>query len=99
RVAEVLQRQWVREELRGVVLDVEARLEGRVDHPVDRKDHHGEDEQAEQVDPDPAGDLPPAAAAPRGWQALELGLAHAEHRSPGERRAHCTSPIRTICRM
>ena len=57
---EVRQRRRRREPLRRVAEDVAARLERRRDHPVDGKDHDGEDQQAEDVTPSVRSDATPA---------------------------------------
>src|SRR5580765_2920264 len=49
RVLEVLERRVHREEARLQLVELVGRLERAREHPVDREDHHHEDEQAENV--------------------------------------------------
>ena len=93
RVREIRQRGWSREPLGGSEKMSWPRLEPRRDHPVDREDHHEEDECPTRLTT--ARRAKRLAEPPRTSRPRARGRAG---RATGSRRSSA-SPIFTICRM
>src|SRR5262249_36570014 len=90
RVAEVRERRGDRQPLRGVSDDVRSGLERRRDHPVDRKGHPDEDDQADEIPARLPQSAPPAD--PLGNNGSD------GRRSDWRDRAHWIRPAFTIWR-